>query len=87
MRERRTTRLSGDTPKGIEPGSPDDLKVPPPSPALMEHLWDRFGERPTLGHISPHTDMAYGAIAVMAQQEGVEAVLNYLDELLNGDRK
>lgn len=63
-------------------GAPlDPPAVQPPSPELMDHLWARFGERPSLfeaettGH-SPAT--------LMAIQYGREAVLDYLDTLTHG---
>lgn len=89
MVERRDSRLHrARLPLSPEPGSAEEEKVPPPTEALMEHLWKRFGERPTINNLQSSniqgTTAGEAALEALAMQEGIEMVLNYLDELLYG---
>ena len=60
--------------------APQDLsEVTPPSAHLMEHLWEKFGERP----LSPLHASLNEVAAENHAQVGREQVLNYLDEMLN----
>lgn len=87
MRDRRDTRVHREQPLSVEPGSPEDLKVPPPSVALMEHLWKRFGDAPRVGDLQAELHPGYNAVALLASQGGREEVLRYLQDLLHGDGK
>lgn len=85
MRDRRDTRPHRAPPQDThEPGSPEELKIPPPSVALMDHLWKRYGERPCLADTLGAPDQVQAAFGNMAVQDGIEQVLNYLEELLHG---
>lgn len=82
---RRQSRLWKDL-AGRDTGPLEDQQqAPPPSPSLMDHLWEKFGDRTGLGD----ADMLHGLsgseaiLVALGADKGREEVLNYLDEMLS----